>query len=179
MRYGLCCILLLFVMMIPFRASSSVNAQGNSDPELQCDTDALDGLVNTWSETLIEIKDTSDAQGKYDSLVALRNEMSSLEALCQGLSFEGNSEKVFGPMIIPEGIYRLSAKTDGFFTLDFEILDGDCEGPESYTQNIFALFQSDTPGRVSEAVFKSSGCDVLWETSNITQDYSVNLEKLK
>ncbi len=75
--------------------------------------------------------------------------------------FSGSIAKVLGPFNLPEGLYKITVTTSGFFQL-FDV-DNDT--------TIFNLFEGE--GNGAETVFRSSGGDYTFRTDNISADWTL------
>jgi hypothetical protein len=104
-------------------------------------------------------------------------ELLALRAGCSGLSWNSDDEgmqPVIGPVEIPEGLYRLTATTEGYIIVQHEIIDGECD--EDYA--LFAESDGDaTDG--AQRTFNSAGCEVLITIDNVTEPWTLAFEKLR
>lgn len=171
MRYLL---LLIALVMFVFPPQAVAQDEIVCEPDWQAIRDLLDEAEAAVDEN--DFEGAVAAMSEANSLIALA------ESDCLGLSFSGDSETVVGPQYIPEGVYRVKVATDGFFIMEATVLEGECEG--SSFGALFNLFSTDTAGgetdRVSEAIFTSEGCEVLWEISNVLMGgYEVTFEKVR
>lgn len=135
----------------------------------QCDGAAYAELATDVS-VIVDDLATGDA-GVLDRLI---DELMTFRAGCTGLSFEGDSNQVLGPVEIPAGVYRATVTTDGYMVSDLTVMDGTCEA------GIMGLFLL-TEGRATdgaETVVESEGCTALIEISNTTAPWTLVFERL-
>ena len=153
----------LCLMLLLLGSIASVHAQDE-----ECDPAA----VATASETAIGLLQT----GEYGDLVEARGILAALDSVCLGLDFEGETETVSDPVVIPAGLYRVTVSGDTYFIMDVVPLEGEC-GARSYGK-LFNLMD-DQVAAGAAAVLESEGCTAVWEISNIRGPYRVTFEKLK
>jgi len=165
--YKMVIVFLACLLLLPGMASAQ---DGN---ELQCGDADIDSAIDLAVAQLQEAK-SQDASAALASIVAVREMLAELDAQCLGLEFSGTAGTVHGPVTVPEGIYRVSVSTSQFFIMQHEVLDGDCGDWGA----IFNEMMHDGEF-TAETIFKSEGCSVLFETSNIFGPYTVTFEKIQ
>ena len=167
-RMAIVLILVLILTALPTAAQEDTGLQcSNADTQA-----ALDKAL-----ALLGDAQAGDAAAQYAAIVEARTALAEVDSLCLGLDFEGTAGTVHGPLYVPEGIYRVKVATTKFFIMNGAVLEGECG--DSYNGE-FGLFNEMSGGDFeAEKVFKSEGCTVLFETSNIFGPYQVTFEKLK
>ncbi len=113
--------------------------------------------------------------------MAIRDAASIAAAACSGLTFSSDAEgmmPVIGPVEIPEGIYRVTLVTEGFFIMKIDALDGECGEGSRMSSGAFSVMQ-DTATNGAQIVVNSEGCEALLSISNVTQPWTLEFEKLR
>lgn len=96
------------------------------------------------------------------------------------LIFSDTSASVVGPVTIEAGTYRVTFTTNGFGSVQLTVSSGECaptSGLGSLTGLLFNMMSGDAASG-AEALFKSEGCVVLMELSNITEAWTLKFEKI-
>ncbi len=169
--YRLILVFLAILLLLPGVAS----AQGDGEP-LCADAD-IDAAIDTVLAQLQEAK-AQEPSTALETIDEVRQVLAVLNSQCLGLTLTGTAGTVHGPVDIPEGIYRASVTTEDFFIMNGTVLEGECG--DGYGGELFVFNEGLGGGKfTAETVFKSEGCSVLFETSNIFGPYTVTFEKLK
>ena len=124
--------------------------------------------------------DRLSAEPNLEVLRVIANEIALLDAKCNGLSFEGTSQVVLGPVEVPEGIYRVTVNTPGFVIVRITPIEGTC-GQRSDDDRDYTMF-SESQGEASPAqtVFQSAGCSILIEFDNLSDpEWTLTFEKVQ
>jgi len=109
-------------------------------------------------------------------LAALQPFVSEVMSLCGPLTWEGDSETLIGPVRIPEGYYRATVTTDGYFITKLTAIDGECSGSSSFMPLFNLSGEQASDG--AEALVMSEGCSALLEISNISAPWTLVLERM-
>jgi len=120
---------------------------------------------------------TADGAVTLALLDTLRAEISAYTVACTGLAFSSERDgmqPVIGPVVIPEGIYRVTATTASFMIAHITALQGECG--DGYS--LFNVTQGNATNGV-QAVFESAGCEALIEVSNTREAWTLEFEKLR
>lgn len=161
---------ILFVLVL-LLAGGIVIAQEDETVE-GCTTEDFTALLTEQNEILAEAEDLDLA------LRDLINTLSVKRADCAGLLFNeerNGRNKVLGPITLDEGLWKVTVTTEGYFAAsDLEVLSGECE-PTSYI--LLNLGRGDAIDG-AEALIRSSGCEVLIPTSNVTDVWEMRIEKM-
>jgi len=135
----------------------------------ECDLTALASAITNSLETTPQDDEALDA-----TLGEIANAIARVRAACAGFSFEGRNAKLIGPITLEEGRYRVRVTTPGFFSASLEVLDGTCDAG---IMGLFNLFQGQaTDG--AEALLTSNGCETLINTQNVTDEWTLTIERL-
>lgn len=121
------------------------------------------------------------AENPIEALGAVRDAASIAAAACSGLNFNSDDEglmPVIGPIVIPEGLYRVTVTTDGFYILQLEVLDGLCGEGRMLSPYIFGISMGQASNG-AQAVITSEGCETLLSVSNVTKSWTLGFEKLR
>jgi hypothetical protein len=156
-------ILGLFTVLAQDSAYSACDDLAERLTTIQQNTAALDASSETLSE----------------EIASLQTELSALDSACRGLSFNSDDEglqPVIGPILLEEGVYRLTFTTDGFGAIDGTMLDGDCEREINV---IFNEGRGDAEDGAQQVLQLDEDCEFLLEFSNITEDWTFTIEKLQ
>jgi len=165
--------IMVFVLALLLMASAvSVLAQ---DDAPVCDAagtaDVLAGLVEALRT----------AESPIEAISAVRDAASMAAAACSGLNFSSDVEgmmPVIGPVGIPEGLYRVTLTTEGYFGMTVDALDGVCGEGTRMSSRAFNVF-SGTATAGAEIVIISEGCEALFSVSNVTAPWTISFEKLR
>lgn len=166
--------LILFILCFVLLAPSLAVAQ---DDTIECEPD-LEAV-----KALLDEADTALEDGDTETALALmneaQNELGLAQAECSGLVFADDAAKVFGPVFIEEGIYRARVVTEKSFSLQLTVLEGEC-GQGNYLSPLVFNFAS-TESESEETVFtvNEGGCEVLLETSIVSNEYTLSFEKIR
>jgi len=122
------------------------------------ETDNVDG---NWE---IEVRNILEEQHFLESMFFL-DDGSSIAATGHTLSM---------PTMLAEGIWTISATVeDNAFILHAHVLDGDCNDT-----SVFNELDFDTEILEVSTVYRSDGCYIFWETSNVEEDWQIVFEKI-
>lgn len=128
---------------------------------LQAATTALEGGdTATWLLNLRYLRIISAAADALCSELAFSSETSGLQA-------------VIGPVLFPDGIYRVTLTTTGFAIIKPEVLGGECETAD------FGGLYNIMQGRASDGaqtLFTTTGCLALLTVSNTSQPWTLTFE---
>jgi hypothetical protein len=164
-------VLLLVLVIFPFFI---VQAQGSND--FECSAEGLDALISDINGRLSELQGSEqfDIGQALDDIYETEQLLADFRLQCAGLEFHGNANSVLGPVTFPDGTYRVTVTTSGFFIADIEAVSGSCD---TDWNGLFNL----TSGRAStgaQSSFTSHGCVGLIEISNISSDWTLVFENL-
>jgi hypothetical protein len=175
-------------IMLPLRLAAVVCAavtltcgtvSQEKQPDLTCAFENLtDGLdqIDEFADAIREARESRNVYQIYDAMTRLNKTISEMRSLCNPLRFEGDNQRVVGPITIPAGIYRVTATTDGFLIAEVETLSGRCHADDFFGLiNVVAGGASDGV----EARFNSEGCSALLTTHNVTAPWSIVFEKIQ
>lgn len=139
----------------------------------------IPGIVDEVQQRLDEI-DLTDAPAALTEIELLTLRMDYLKALCYGLVFEGEDNRVIGPVEIPQGIYRVRAlPTEGYFGVEIAVMTGECgEGQRATGTRLFNEgIDRDAVSPEFEALFVSMGCLTLL-TVDADAPYTIIFESI-
>jgi hypothetical protein len=166
----------ILLLVLSFGVTAAQN-----EPGAGCTADSLTALVASIQEAngkALESIQAGDLAAAIDLLAASDERVGLMKAVCAGLTFEDTAAKALGPVELPEGTYRATATTDGFMTVEFTVLDGECgETLGDLVMPVFTLFQ-DQATTGAETIVPSDGCSVLIEVSNVTAPWTLTFERL-
>lgn len=140
-----------------------------------CDYAALAARLTEVGEGLEASEDPAA------DLMALQTEITFLQASCSGLAFDSEIEglqPVIGPIEIPEGLYRVTVTTAGYFIMGVDPLDGECGPRDGFSTNVMNVSR-DTATEGAEALVDSAGCEALLVIENTTDPWTLTFEKLR
>lgn len=115
----------------------------------------------------------------WNSLEAFNDTLDSSMAYCIGLYWTGDGVQestVFGPLVIPAGIYKHVVTTEGFIITNFEWLTPDCE------MNFFPGVSVSSGEAIngSEEVYRSDiDCEVLMTVMNVQKPWIVEFRPIQ
>lgn len=151
----------ILILLLPITViGAAPNRMAQETPE--CDTTAA-------LRSIVEAAMTATDDNALEVLTQIGDQIAQLKVMCSGLTFEGSSDEVVGPLEFPEGIYRATLTTPGFASITVTVLDGECGGGSGsfLTSVVFGAFRDDATNGM-EAVFSSTGCEALIEISNLS-----------
>lgn len=146
-----------------------------------CTAESLTALVASIQEangTALAAIQAGDLQAAVDALAASDEQVGLMKAVCAGLSFEDTNAKAIGPIELAEGMYRVTATTDGFMTVELQPTEGSCgDTIGDVVMPVFTIFQ-DQATTGAEALIPSEGCTTFVEVSNTTTPWTLTFEKV-
>jgi hypothetical protein len=165
---------ILFIVIICLVIVTGTAGAQDSGDTIQCDPEQLQSSVGYIIADLQSAQDSGNLDTQYQGIVVAQGRLSVLNSLCLGLDFEGDREIVSDLVLVPEGIYRVTVTTPGYFIMRPTVIEGSCD-PDGYS--LFNLSDGEATSG-AQAIFKSQKCAVLWEISNVTAPYKVTFEKM-
>jgi hypothetical protein len=164
----------LFVILI-FASPLVIRAQETTSV---CDPNLIDETIASVNELLVQVQEQStggDVSAIVSMLAEAESAIAQLRAQCSGLSFQGSDNTVLGPIEIPDGTYRVTVTTDGYFIADVQVVSGNCG--DSLGLSLFILSSGDANAG-AETVFNSSGCSALIAVDNVTEPWKIVFQNL-
>jgi hypothetical protein len=162
--------LLVMIMLVALFSVVYTSVAAQEEPE-ECDAEgAITAITEIAADTKIE---------RLDILRAIRDAVTKTLIECEGLSFsstDDGKQPVLGPITIPEGLWRITVDTTGYFQLSFDVLEGTCEG-DGFSQLLFNEFEGEAIN--AQTLFTSEGCEVLFTVDNVSEDWELSFEKLR
>jgi hypothetical protein len=162
--------LLLIVAIITFSGvlfTSSVTAQ---DDRPDCNPADL----ITQAAALIS---AGDDEKDLTALLELSQQISAENIACNGFKFEGANAKLIGPFDLPDGLYKTTVTTTGYFAAKLKVLSGKCDtGGRSTLLYNLSDGNADTG---AEAMLQSEGCRLVIQTENVSEPWTLTIEPLK
>lgn len=163
-----------------------VRAQSNVALPTDCSVETVQSVVST-AKTMVDGLDAAlvgaesiDGEKFATNLEALSLYFGLLQAQCQGLVFEGDGQDVIGPVMLTEGVYKVTLETDKSGTgvlvnATVNAMDGKCgQGSGSFLlPSLFLLASGD-----AETVFTSEGCTALIEVQPVGTSWKLSFQKL-
>lgn len=162
-------ITLALIVIFPFFVAPT-HAQDNLP--VQCNPT---GFFNVFSTILPKNSAALETDTYLKFLRELRVLLESQWLLCNGMIFSGSGAKLLGPIDLPAGLYKVTAKTDDAFLVRMRILKGLCTA--SNGENLYAFFAGDGAAG-AETIIESSTCTILLET-DIAETWSLTIEPLQ
>jgi hypothetical protein len=167
-------ILLVFASLI-ITAVLPLSAQ-DADAKFTCDSTNVSSFLDKIIEVATAAKKEGDPQKALDLLVPFSNGLDYRLAACAKLNFSGTGEEqpVLGPLEIPDGVYRVTVKTDGYFSLQMDTISGNC-GDEKY---LFLITKGDAKNGAQIVLKPSDQCKALLTVSNASDPWQLQFENL-
>lgn len=158
--------LILFLSILFTSIAAPARAQRNP-----CSWSALHAILKKFVDAGQPASDT-----EYQaSLRTLETIIRTQSIACLGMTFSGNGAKLLGPIDLPAGLYKVTAKTDDAFLVKMRILKGLCTA--SNGENLYAFFAGDGAAG-AETIIESSTCTILLET-DVAETWSLTIEPLQ
>lgn len=170
----------LIVLIVLLLVGVGVASAQDEIVEPQCKTTSLNFIITALRTTADGVEE--DVQNETSPIVSLRllqAQIAGLLAECRGLSFSSDTDgmqPVLGPITLPEGIYRATVTTTGFFIGDIELIDGECES--TGFGSVFNL----SPGQAdagAQAVIRSAECRMLFPVENTREPWTLIFEPIQ
>lgn len=170
-RWGL--IGLLVVMALFGAAVFAQDGEPLANPD--CAVDQLGGeleqVEQLYTDAQTALQD-GDVRGWLDNLQAISQFANELRALCDNYVFEGDAEGsrslVIGPITFAEGIYTVTAITDGYLSVTTEGITDECR----YFGMVFSEGGA-VEGATEVMRVEDEPCTLLLEIGNITEPWRV------
>lgn len=168
-------LLLMFVLLLSLLTTPTL-AQENTTTG--CDVNTLTAAITEIIGTLESAQaslEGGDTASSVATLFDAENALANLRLQCSGMTFQGSAATVLGPIDFPDGTYRVTATTSGFFIAELQPISGTCE-----TQLFGSLFtlMSGQATSGAEATFTARSCSTLVNVSNITAPWTLTFENL-
>ncbi len=138
-----------------------------------CRPEEISGQLDDILALLTAAKDL-DAVGRLEAMVNARMAMSFQVSYCAGLDLAGERDRVFEPMYIPAGIYRVTATTEGSLHLTGARIGGDCLD----AIGLFNIATGDAVDGEEQMFAAESACALVWAADNVSAPFTVTWEKL-
>ncbi|MCD4687564.1 MAG: SH3 domain-containing protein [Anaerolineae bacterium] len=123
------------------------------------ETDNVDG---DW---VLEVRDLLDANVILESLLEIE----------ENTSIVGTGRTLTMLTLLPEGIWAVNAVVhDNAFILHAQMLEGDCDDG-----SVFNEIDFDVNILEISTVYRSDGCLIFWETSNVDGDWELSFTQLQ
>jgi len=156
MRY-LLAVVLLVTALVPGAALAQ--------DEAACTDEFVVALENHVAKIRVA-QDEGELASVLGLLAALQPFVSEVMSLCGPWAWEGDSERLIGPVRIPEGYYRTTATVeDRYFGVTLNVLEGACDDGSFGSRDrslLFNLIAEESPDG-AEALVVSEGCSALLE----------------
>ncbi len=112
------------------------------------------------------------------ALLQIRDAISQADVECSGWTFKGDpkSHKVIGPIQLPDGVYKATATTKGYLTLDIKEINADCDAGSIFVANVSE--GEGTDGAEHIVSFRGN-CKIYLEPSSATASWTLTLEPLR
>lgn len=137
----------------------------------KCDPAAVIKLANG-------LKSAKSAQKDMAALMKLQDSITAAHIACNGLTFKGTGEKVSKPFIIPKGLYKVTATSDGFLIVDLRSLTGsDCQ-PDAQV-GLFNLDRDQAKVGGETTLPVPGDCRVIMSTSNTRTTWTITFEPIE
>ena len=169
-------VFLLLLVLLAASLPIHVHAQDAADEGCTADDVAayLDDLEAATASARVALESVDPASALAE-LAEITTAYYALQSACLGLTFEGDSGQVIGPVEFPQGMYRATMTAGGSINSDVEVIEGEC----GYTNYMGFMIMSMSGQASSELVFKSSGCTALITVEAILPvSWSLTFEKL-
>ncbi|GAB4544230.1 MAG: hypothetical protein OHK0023_00720 [Anaerolineae bacterium] len=125
---------------------------------------------------LTNVKSTGDKTQDLAALKALSERISAQTVACEGYSFAGEGDKVFGPFTFPDNTtYRVKISTKASISVVAIPMEGEC----GFLGFVMAEFNLQPEPRTFEDVFEAKqGCRATIKVVGVGSDWTVTLEPM-
>lgn len=155
-------LLLILAIAVPIVAQEAV--------EPRCTKADIEIMLTMLNAGIAPLLEETDMATVFQALTAQAGIYRQINALCNPLSFQGDSNIVIGPVSIPSGFYRVTLTGDSNTAVETELMDGDCDYDGFYYLS--------SAGGSMEVIYQSEGCTVLLAVSNAETNWSLVFEKI-
>jgi len=145
----------------------------DENPLGACRSEGIAGKLDDILALLTEAQGR-DAERQLEAMVNARMAMSIQISYCGGLDLAGERDRVFEPMYVPSGIYRVTAATEGSLRLTGAAIAGDCLD----AIGLFNLRAGEGVDGAEQMFATDSGCALVWAAENVSAPFTVTWEKL-
>lgn len=139
-----------------------------------CDLEAIAEEISIYVTALPLVEDPWNALDVIDDLVSVAR----IE--CFGMSFSSEvdgRQPVLGPILVPDGLYRVRANTEGFFQLTIMVLGGDCD-IGGFGDLMFNEFAGDA-NPVETLLDAENDCEAMFTVSLADEEWTLEFEKIR
>lgn len=125
---------------------------------------------------LTNVKSTGDKTQDLAALKTLSERISAQTIACEGYSFAGEADKVFGPFTFPDNTtYRVKISTKASISVVAVPMEGDC----GFLGFVMAEFNLQPEPRTFEDVFEAKrGCRATIKVVGVGSDWTVTMEPM-
>lgn len=128
--------------------------------------------------TALQAVDVTQPDAVLDAISRVRLQFAAVHSLCRGWSFADVGPRVYDPMRFPQGFYRVSVTTDGYFILRGYIIQGKCADIEPTNSLVLLNITRGEASNGAQALLLSGQCTIIWETSNVSEPYELTFEMI-
>lgn len=165
----LICVLLLVV-------GFPTTAQEETQP-LNCEIETIAVFLEAIQEDIAEALELyeDDPAAALNIITDLSSSADLIYAQCHGLEFEGDSDRVLGPVMFPDGFFRATVTTEGYFIAEIVPVSGTCE-----TARFGGLFNvsSGDATNGAESLLTTEGCTALIQTSIVNAPWTLTFDNI-
>lgn len=164
-------ILGVFLLISPVMAQDATPV-----PAFTCDAASLQDQINIFIGAMGALKTggETDLVKIADRLQEAANTANLLRATCDGLVFEGDANKVLGPIHFPAGVYRAIAEADNENGISVTLTPtkGECgAGSDYYSPSLFLVSKGET-------LFGSKDCEALIEIKMFSGKWKLSFVRI-
>lgn len=138
-----------------------------------------EGPTPTITETLTPTLTETATITPTETLTLTPTVTATFTPTLEPLQYTASSDKVIGPVEIPEGVYRATATTSGYIIVHITAVEGECgEGSGIFLSESLFNAMSGQVTNGAEAVLTSRGCKALIAVSNVQNTWTLRIEKV-
>jgi hypothetical protein len=165
----------LVIVVISVLAIQPTNAQTPTP------TPTSDCKPSTVISRATALRTSGDPRRDLELLNNLMADIQALNVSCNGLRFSGRGNKVLGPFALPVALYRVTARTTGDLSVDFQSVSrGDCGTGSvgSSKINLLSLSRGQGDNGAEAAMDIRFDCKAVFITSNSRDTWTLTVEPL-
>jgi hypothetical protein len=151
----------------------AVHAQGDECPPEYLAAQVEDAI------TALQAVNVTQPDAVLDTFDRLRLQFAAVHSLCRGWSFSDVGPRVYDPMRFPQGFYRVTVTTEGYFILRGYIIQGKCADIEPTNSLVLLNVTRGEAANGAQALLPSGQCTIIWETSNVSEPYELSFEMIE
>jgi hypothetical protein len=163
---------IVFLMILVIVSLASASRSTAQDTKPTCDPGAV-------IDKAAALKSSGNQKKDIAALLALRDEISSADIACNGMTFSGEGTRILGPVVLKKGLYKITVTTKGNFKLyDLSMSGSTCKA--NITTSLIDEFRPDTEYKAESVEnISSEDCKLIFQTGGSGLPWTITFEPLQ